>query len=98
MVTNDVEKRWSDPGAFRGAVLYVCAVVAVAIAGLVVFLLIDPASSVWGLGVSAILLIGGIGAFVQTYRVYRRGGSWPIWQGAGWFMFALMLASLGLAS
>ena len=60
-------------------------------------------SGISGIGIlafapSAVFLIGGLAAFVQTYRVWRRGGTWPIWQGAGWFLMVLMLFSLGLAA
>ncbi|MGH3726268.1 MAG: hypothetical protein ACRDUS_19340 [Mycobacterium sp.] len=44
-----------------------------------------------------ILLAGGIIAFVQTYRVWKRRESWWIWQGAGWFLLLLMVAILILA-
>ncbi|PTR28675.1 hypothetical protein C8K36_10336 [Rhodococcus sp. OK519] len=47
---------------------------------------------------SALLLLGGIGAFVQAYRAWRRDGTWPIWQAAGWFLFVLMLVYLGIAT
>lgn len=46
------------------------------------------------LGPSLLLLLGGIGAFVRTYRVWRMGGRWWIWQGAGWFLLVLMLVML----
>ncbi|MFZ2175021.1 MAG: hypothetical protein WAW17_13530 [Rhodococcus sp. (in: high G+C Gram-positive bacteria)] len=42
-------------------------------------------------GPSALLLLGGLGAFVRTYRVWKDGGRWQIWQGAGWFLFVCML-------
>ncbi len=44
-----------------------------------------------------VLLIGGIMAFVQTYRVWRRRESWWVWQGAGWFLLVLMVMNLMLA-
>ena len=47
---------------------------------------------------TAILLGGGIIAFVHSYRLYRAGGAWPIWQGAGWFLFVLMLVYVGLSA
>ncbi|ORM33407.1 hypothetical protein [Williamsia sp. 1135] len=97
-MTNDVEKRWNDPAAFRGAALYVVAVVLVAAVWLVVALTVGSGGFTWTFGVTVILLCGGIGALVQAYRVWKRAGTWPIWQGAGWFLFALMLASLGLAT
>lgn len=47
---------------------------------------------------TAILLGGGIVAFVRSYRLYRAGGAWPIWQGAGWFLFVLMLFYMGVSA
>jgi len=46
--------------------------------------------------VPAILLAGGIGAFVKTYRVWKDEGAWPAWQGAGWFLLTLMLVCLAI--
>ena len=46
--------------------------------------------------VPAILFLGGVGALVKTYRVWRDGGTWPIWQGAGWFLLTLMLVCLSI--
>jgi hypothetical protein len=46
--------------------------------------------------VPGILFSGGIGAFVQTYRVWRAGGVWPIWQAAGWILLLLFLVCLGV--
>lgn len=45
-----------------------------------------------------ILLFGGLGAFLKTYRVWRVGGVWPIWQGAGWALFALMLVYIAMST
>lgn len=97
-MTNDVEKRWNDPAALRGAGVYVTGVVVIAGIWLVIALTVGSAELAWTFGVTAILLCGGVGALIRAYRVWRRGGSWPIWQGAGWLLFALMLASLGLAT
>lgn len=47
--------------------------------------------------VPVISFMGGLGAFICTYQVWRAKGTWPIWQGAGWFLFALFLISLPLA-
>ncbi len=47
-----------------------------------------------GLGPPLILLAGGAGAFVRTYRVWRAEGTWWGWQGAGWFLFTVMLLTL----
>ncbi|GAA2770386.1 hypothetical protein H7J51_14120 [Mycobacterium crocinum] len=94
MNRDDVEKRWHDPAAFRAAVTYVVAVVVVAGVALAATLLWH--SRVAGVLVPAILFVGGVGALVQTYRVWRAEGTWPIWQGAGWFLLALMLLCLGV--
>lgn len=45
----------------------------------------------------ALLLLGGMGAFVQTYRVWRRGGAWPIWQGSGWALLTFMIIYMGMS-
>ncbi len=94
MNTNDVEKRWHDPVALRAAVIYVGTVLLIAGAAFAV-------TAIWhsliaGIMVPATLFIGGIGAFVQTYRVWRAEGVWPIWQGAGWVLLMLMLLCLGV--
>lgn len=47
---------------------------------------------------TAILLLGGLGAFAVAYRVWRRGGTWPIWQGAGWVLLVFMLIYLGMSA
>lgn len=103
-MTRDVEKRFWDPRTFRGAATYALSVAAVA-------LLIMGAFFLWGSpeegGAGAVLitfvpagvlLLGGIGAFVQTYRVWREGGTWVLWQGAGWFLLALFFAYAAASS
>ncbi len=50
------------------------------------------------LGPTVILLAGGVGAFVRTYVEWRRGRRWPFWQGAGWFLFVLMIVYLGIGA
>lgn len=109
-MTNDVEKRWSDEGTYRHAARYVLAVLGVAAAVFIVTafwssshcggadsLLCDrPAQSAILIGPSVVTLLGGIGAFVQTYRQWRHRKNWPIWQGAGWFLFLITLVYLGI--
>ncbi|MEV0354473.1 hypothetical protein AB0H71_00245 [Nocardia sp. NPDC050697] len=110
-MVNDVEKRWNDPGAVRGAARYLAAVLVVtaAVFGVCVLwasgrdacagdrMLCDTAAQgVTLLAPAAALLLGAIGAFVQTFRVWRRGGGWPIWQGAGWFALVLFMAYLSI--
>ncbi len=55
------------------------------------FVCSNPERLLFLMGPPTILLLGGLGAFVKTYRVWRNGGVWPIWQGAGWALFVLML-------
>ncbi|MCJ0902084.1 hypothetical protein [Rhodococcus sp. ARC_M6] len=111
---SDTEKRWSDPEEFRRAAIFTIVVVGTALVVLLLDALAvgrqsggsesgGSESGISGIGIlafapSAVFLIGGLAAFVQTYRVWRRGGTWPIWQGAGWFLMVLMLFSLGLAA
>lgn len=90
----DVEKRWQDTGSYRSAALYVVAVVALGAVACAVFLAVDPANIALASLVPGVFLLGGIGALVNAYRTYRRGGTWPMWQGAAWFLFALMLVAL----
>ncbi|WP_067806852.1 hypothetical protein [Nocardia beijingensis] len=112
-MVDDVEKRWRDPRGFRRAATYVVSVlVTAALVFLLTVLwaaqrecvdqdklLCDTAAQLAVvLGPPVVLLIGGIGAFVETYVQWRRGRTWPIWQGAGWFLFVLMLAYLSIGS
>lgn len=105
-MTDDVEKRWSDEGTYRRAALYVVCVIGVAalvFAAVNVWaanrgacvdahthLCDTPAEAAVVIGPSVVLLFGGIGAFVHTYQRWRDGKRWPMWQGAGWFLFVLM--------
>ena len=94
MNTNDVEKRWHDPAALRAAITYVVAVVL--FAGVAFAVTVIWHSLIAGILVPASLFVGGIGAFVKTYLVWRAEGVWPIWQGAGWILLMLMLVCLGV--
>ncbi|MFW0872842.1 hypothetical protein [Rhodococcoides corynebacterioides] len=96
MGTRDVEKRWRDPAALRRAALYVVSAVGVAAIALAVFLATGASNVVVAAIVPGVCLVAAIGALVIGYRSYRHGGTWPIWQGAAWFLFALMLVSLSL--
>ncbi|MCV7227197.1 hypothetical protein [Mycolicibacterium komossense] len=53
-----------------------------------------PQRTLLGLGAPAILLGGGVWAFIRTYRVWREQRTWWGWQGAGWFLMTLMLLAL----
>lgn len=94
MSSNDVEKRWHDPAMFRSAVTYVVSVVAVA--GVAFAAAVAWHSLIAGILVPVSLFGGGVGALVQTYRVWKAEGAWPIWQGAGWFLLMLTLICLGV--
>jgi uncharacterized membrane protein YkgB len=113
-MVDDVEKRWHDPGMFRRAVTYTIGVVVVAALVLIAIQVwaarreacggaavtyCDTASRAAVLGgPGLVLLLGTVGAFVRTYRVWRRHRTWPIWQGAGWFLLVLTLAYLAIGS
>jgi hypothetical protein len=94
MMNNDVEKRWHDPAGLRAAAVYVGSVIAVAAIAFIVTVVYR--SLIAGIMVPAILFVGGIGAFVRTYQVWRGQGVWVIWQGAGWILLLLFLLCLGV--
>ena len=92
----DVEKRWHDPVALRQAVAYGVGVIAVAGIAFAVYAVVDKRSVILAATVPTILFLGGVGALVKTYRVWRDGGTWVIWQGAGWFLLTFMLVCLSI--
>lgn len=92
----DVEKRWRDPAALRQAVRYGSGVIAVAAIAFAAFAVVDKGSVVLASTVPAVLFLGGCGALAKAYRVWRAGGTWPVWQGAGWFLLTLMLVCLSI--
>jgi hypothetical protein len=56
-----------------------------------------PQRAILAIGAPAILLLGGLRAFVRTYQAWRNGETWWPWQGAGWFLFTLMLVALTMS-
>lgn len=92
----DVEKRWSEPAAYRAPVIYTVVVIAVAMIVLVVFAALGGQSMPLAIAVPGVFLLGGIGALGTGIAVFLRGRPWVPWQGAGWFLLLLMLAALSL--
>lgn len=72
-MTNDVEKRWRDPAVFRAAVRYAVLVIAVAGLALVVYAFTKEVTA--AVLVPAVLFVGGLGAFIRTYQVWRAEGN-----------------------
>ncbi|MFG1934339.1 hypothetical protein ACGFK1_27405 [Mycobacterium sp. NPDC048908] len=95
-MTHDVEKRFDRPDAFRAAARYVGVVVAVTAAVFAIYAFTARDSVIAASLVPAILFVGGVGAFVKTYRIWKAEGAWPAWQGAGWFLLTLMLVTLAV--
>jgi O-antigen/teichoic acid export membrane protein len=93
---DDVEKRWHDPRAFRAAVRYVVAVIAVAVVVFTGYVLGDQHDLGWAFATPGVLFVGALGAFVKTYRDWRAHRTWPIWHGAGWFLLTTTLMSFGI--
>jgi len=56
-----------------------------------------PQRTLLAIGAPVILLIGGLRAFVRTYQTWRDHEAWWAWQGAGWFLFTLMLLMLTMS-
>ncbi len=96
-MTNDVEKRFDRPHAFRAAAAYVGMIVAAAAVAFAIYAWLEPESVVAASTIPGILFLGGIGAFVRTYREWKADtGGWPAWQGAGWFLLTFMLVCLAI--
>jgi hypothetical protein len=95
-MTHDVEKRFDRPSTFRAAARYVGVVVAIAAVAFAIYAFLAKESVVSASTVPAILFVGGVGAFVKTYREWKAQGAWPAWQGAGWFLLTLMLVCLSI--
>jgi ABC-type branched-subunit amino acid transport system substrate-binding protein len=95
-MTNDVEKRWHDPDAFRAAVTYVAVVVMLAALAFAVYAFGDRDRIVLAVATPAVLFLGALGAFFKTYRDWRARRTWPIWQGAGWFLLTLSLVTFAV--
>jgi hypothetical protein len=98
-MTNDrdyAEKRFSRPGAFRAAATYTLVVVVVAALAFALYAF-GARDSVYAASLVPIfLLVGGVGAFVKTYREWKAERGWAAWQGAGWFLMLLMLVTLAV--
>ena len=56
-----------------------------------------PQRALLAIGAPLILLIGGLRAFFRTYQTWRNHETWWAWQGAGWFLFTLMLLVLTMS-
>ena len=95
-MTHDVEKRFDRPSTFRAAAMYVGVVLVIGAVVFAIYALTARGSVVVASLVPAVMLIGGIGAFVKTYRMWKAQGAWPAWQGAGWFLLTLMLVCLSI--
>ncbi len=95
-MTNDVEKRFDRPGSFRAAATYTLVVIALAGAGFAFYAFGDPGSVLNAALVPVVLFLGGVGAFVKTYREWKAHGGWVAWQGAGWLLLIMMLFTLAI--
>ena len=95
-MADDVEKRWNDPRMFRRAAMYAAVVVAAGAVTCGIYVGMDRHSIGWAVATPAVVFLGSVGAFVQTYRTWRARRAWPIWQGAGWFLMAVALLSLSI--
>lgn len=42
----------------------------------------------------AVMFIGAFGALWITYRTWRAGGRWQVWQGASWFLLAAAVMTM----
>jgi hypothetical protein len=56
-----------------------------------------PQRTLLAVGAPVILLVGGLRSFVRTYQTWRSHKNLWAWQGAGWFLFTLMLVVLTMS-
>lgn len=56
-----------------------------------------PQRTLLAIGAPAIMLIGGLLAFVRTYQAWRKGHAWWAWQGAGLLLLAMTVVTLTIA-
>lgn len=83
------------PPPIRSAVTYGAVVIGLGLATLVVALLsTDGLRTVLVIVAPAVVGVGALGALWRTYRVWRAGGPWQVWQGAGWFLLATFVVFL----
>ncbi len=57
-----------------------------------------PQLTILAFGAPVILFAAGCRAFVRTYCIWRDGGTWWAWQGAGWFLLMLMVVTLTMGA
>lgn len=76
--------------------MYVAAVLVLAAVAFIVYTTGDRTSVPKAVATPAVLFIGAVAALIKTYRDWRAERTWPIWQGAGWFLLALSLLTLGV--
>ena len=50
--------------------------------------------AVVALAAAAVMFIGAFGALWITYRTWRAGGRWQVWQGASWFLLAAAVMTM----
>ena len=55
-----------------------------------------PQRTFLGLGAPVILFAGAVWAFIRTYRTWRARDYFWAWQGAGFFLFTVMLVTLAM--
>jgi uncharacterized membrane protein len=56
-----------------------------------------PQRTLLASGGPVILLVAGLWAFVQTYRVWRHEATRWGWHGAGWFLLTLMIVTVSMS-
>ena len=75
-----------------------CVLLLMAVAGIWAGSGSTSARDLLAVGPATLLALGGVGAFVETYRVRREDGEWRIWHAAGWALFIAMTMYAGIAA
>ncbi|MFW0786890.1 hypothetical protein AAFP35_20540 [Gordonia sp. CPCC 206044] len=97
--TNTVDDEPNRPAPtgdeMRQAVVHGCVTVGFAIAALLVAAASsDGVRTALIIAAPVIMLVGALTALWRTYRNWKRGGKWQVWQGASWFLLATFVIFL----
>ncbi|EGD54735.1 hypothetical protein [Gordonia neofelifaecis] len=80
------------PREIRDAATHVCVTVACGIVVLIAAMTTSGRTNeILVLAAPIVVILGTVAAMVRTYRNWKSGGRWQVWQGATWFLLALSL-------
>lgn len=80
---------------FRAIVIHVAITVVLGLGLLLVGLAAsESVQNVLVIASPVVVMIGAIAMLVRTYRVWKSGGRWQMWQGGAWFLLVFFIVML----